>query len=428
MPDLDSKLTAHRSNPANRAALVFVHGFLGDAATTWQKFPGLLQQEPKLDGWDVLSLGYATNLRLDLAGIWSADPPIDRVSKLLGTHIISGELRRYESLGILAHSMGGLAVQRAVLDEQQARARVGHVFLFGTPSGGLMKASLASFFKRQLRDMSHGGPFIQDLRTRWEQAFGAMDHQHPFKLTVATGERDEFVPPESSLAPFPSERFPDVTLAVVPGNHLQIVKPEKLDDLSVRLVVNTLAGSSAPAGQWNSAYVAVEQRRFQSAIDTLEPHKAELDAAGLVQLALALEGVGRGKEALDLLETQGSNDTDAMGVLAGRIKRRWVNQHLEADARKARELYASAYDTSVGRKDWAQAYYHGINVAFFDLAWKKDQSAAEAMAKRVLVHCADAKAGELPKDSKWRLATGRGEPLAARRRHRRGAVPERAGG
>jgi hypothetical protein len=54
----------------------------------------------------------------------------------------------------------------------------------------------------------------------------------------------------------------------------------------------------------------------------LEDHPSELDSEGLVQLALALEGTGRQPEAMEFLEKYAGNDTDPMGVLAGRLKRR----------------------------------------------------------------------------------------------------------
>jgi len=394
----------HLRRPGNRAAIVFVHGFHGNATTTWSRFPDLLGEDHALSGWDVYSLGYSSGLRLDLAGIWSADPDISRIAKLLSTRAALGELQEYESLTFVAHSMGGLVIQRALVDDAALRERIGHVFLFGTPSGGLIKASLVSFFKRQLRDMSEGGAFIQDLRSRWETAFGATQPKaHPFKFVVTAGDRDEFVPPRSSIEPFSS--FSDVQIAVVPGNHLQIVRAETATDLSVQLLKNTLVGKAAPAGPWNSARVAVERRRFQEAIDQLYPTRASLDPSALVQLALALDGVGRDSEALEVLASRNDPNTDAMGVLAGRIKRRWVAERDDRDAARSRELYADAYGKSVERHDWGQAYYHGINVTFLDLAWKEDVKGARENARRVLRHCSDAAREELLKDRKWRLAT-----------------------
>jgi hypothetical protein len=56
--------------------------------------------------------------------------------------------------------MGGLAVQRALLDYADLAARAQNVILFGTPSGGLTKAGLLWRLKRQLRDMAKGGKFV----------------------------------------------------------------------------------------------------------------------------------------------------------------------------------------------------------------------------------------------------------------------------
>ncbi|MDQ2901382.1 MAG: hypothetical protein M3Y07_16530, partial [Acidobacteriota bacterium] len=52
------------------------------------------------------------------------------------------------------HSMGGRVVQCALVRYSNFRARTGYVFLFGTPSAGLHKAALLSFWKRQIRNIA----------------------------------------------------------------------------------------------------------------------------------------------------------------------------------------------------------------------------------------------------------------------------------
>jgi hypothetical protein len=46
----DPSLRAIRQTPGNRAAIVFIHGFGGDIADTWQQFPKYLQDVPQLSG------------------------------------------------------------------------------------------------------------------------------------------------------------------------------------------------------------------------------------------------------------------------------------------------------------------------------------------------------------------------------------------
>src|ERR1700733_15872865 len=61
------------------AVIILLHGFTGSNTETWGKFPELLDQNPALDAWDLVSLGYSTRLAPDLSGVWSADAPIDRL-------------------------------------------------------------------------------------------------------------------------------------------------------------------------------------------------------------------------------------------------------------------------------------------------------------------------------------------------------------
>ncbi len=413
---------------ADRAAVVFIHGFGGDWQATWQSFPDFLAADPRLAGWDIYSLGYDSHLRVDVVKLWSADPDLQEVADKLTTDVRVGELKDYRSLALIAHSMGGLATQRALLDSPALRQRVSHVFLFGTPSGGLVKASLVRLLKPQLRDMARDGAFIRGLRREWNERF-APQRRRPFTFSVVGGLRDEFVPYESSLGPFPEADYPGARF-VVPGNHLEIVKPAGSNAESVQLVISRLVGAAAPAGPWNAARVAIESREFQRAVALLEPRAAELDQEGLTQLALSLEGVGRQDDAIDLLQRHGNSGTDAMGVLAGRLKRRWLLNRIADDGATARRLYTDALALALTAGDFAQAYYHGINVAFFELFVDRQREAARATARQVLVYCAQAAPSELASGRKWRLAT-EGEALLhlgqaedAYERYRQAIAPE----
>jgi pimeloyl-ACP methyl ester carboxylesterase len=199
--------------PTKTAAVVFVHGFTGRADETWGRFPEFLAAEPALRNWGVFSLGYATTLRADVPNIWAADPPLDRLGLSLRTALSVPPLSQYRSLAVVAHSMGGLIAQAAVL-EQATLARVGHLILFGTPSAGLAKSAVLSAIKRQFRNMGNESDFVRRLRRDWKARFR---DQLPFQLLVVAGESDEFVSPASSLDPFPLN-----VRRVVPGNHLEL--------------------------------------------------------------------------------------------------------------------------------------------------------------------------------------------------------------
>jgi pimeloyl-ACP methyl ester carboxylesterase len=394
----DTNLISHRQTPGHQTAIVFIHGFGGLPEKTWAKFPDLLLAEAKLSNWDILSLGYPTGLLPDIVGIWKAQPNIETVARVLTT-ITSLKFERYQSIAWVAHSMGGLVLQRALIDDESFLSKAGHVFLFGTPSNGLIKASFFKFWKRQIDNMTRNGEFIVDLRKRWIQKF--VDRPASFELFVTAGDQDEFVPGHSSLGPFlsliPRNCF------VIPGDHLSIVKPITSEHLGFQLVLNRLTRDAATIVQADAARMAVEMRQFHQVINSLEANKNDLDDPGLVKLALAYEGVGRQEDAVKLLETV-KGDTDALGVLAGRLKRRWLVEQKREDGMRARELYRERFRMSVEDNDPSQAFYHGINLAFMTLAYsdkpeKERLAAARDIAQQVLMYCEKA-----PMD-KWRQAT-----------------------
>lgn len=384
-------LIPYRNN-TQQAAIVFVHGFQGKAISTWNNFPTFVANEPRMAGWDIYSLGYSTSLSIDFAGFWNADPSIITIADKLRTALANFPLDHYKSFALIAHSMGGLVVQRALVDDSSLAGRVSHVLLYGTPSNGLTKSFLVSLLKRQFKNMAANSEFIIDLRQRWKTQF---ESNLPFKFLAVAGERDEFVPRTSSIDPFPMNQR-----AVIPGNHLEIIDPYSTQDIKVQVLLKHLAGEAAPAGPWNSARIAVESRDFVTAIHDLEPNKAQLDNDAVVTLALAYEGASRGQDALALLESRSnSSNTDAMGTLAGRLKRRWLLERQDGDAKRALQLYSEAFDLAKHSINLAQAFYHGINVAFMYLAYLKNEQQAKVIAHEVLDYCKQA-----PRD-KWALAT-----------------------
>ncbi len=374
------------------AAIVFIHGFGTNSERTWGSFLAIVSDEPTLAEWDIYSVGYSTGLLMDIAGLWKASPPIGRLSEYLNTAILNQPLDRYESLAIVAHSMGGLVTQRALVDSAEARRSVGHLICFGSPSGGLRKTSLFTLWKRQIRDMDSESKFINDLRTRWQEQFG---DNPPFSFKVVAGDQDEFVPAWSTLEPF-ADKF----RCVVPGNHMTIVTPSTSADLSVRVLVKHLTGDAAEAGPWNSARVAVERREFQQAIDQLWPHRTELDDATMVTLSLALDSVGRREDAIEVLRDSGRESTsDQMGTLAGRLKRRWLVERRREDAEGARALYADALAAAQAVDRPEQVFYHAINLAFMTLAVDGDPNGAKEWARTAMENAAKAD------ENTWSLAT-----------------------
>jgi hypothetical protein len=244
-----------RKNGAD-SALIFLHGFTGDLRKTWGEFPMLLMGAGELNDWDIFSVGYVSTLFIpDQKGLWKAAPDIQKLADTLVTRLEYG-FDRYRRIAFAAHSMGGLIVQRALLDSEAVRRRISHVFLFGTPSNGLLKAVIAAKLvgKRQVRDMQEGCPFIIRLRRDWEKEFGY--DNFPFHFQSVAGDEDEFVPATSAHG-----NFPRAHCQSIPGGHLEIAKPTSPGHLAVRIVAKGLRERRNPA-----------KERPQSA-DEIDPHQ-----------------------------------------------------------------------------------------------------------------------------------------------------------
>ena len=202
--------------------------------------------------------------------------------------------------------------------------------------------------------------------------------------TVA-GVRDEFVPADSSLGPFPEE-----THVRVNGNHLEIVKPETRESDTTALLFQLLAPRSRPVGL-----------RYEKVAAELESRQAKLSEPEMKELATALELLNRPEEAMRLLEAAQAGSTEMQRVLAGRLKRIWLADPVRRKEQGARalRLYEEAYARAAKSADHAQAFYNGINVAFMHLAMRRNVEDARKMAREVLAHCRKA-----PRDQ-WRMAT-----------------------
>ena len=363
-------LNALRSRPDCERAVIFLHGFSGDRDDTWDRLPGLLGTA--VADWDIYTLGYATTFRPDLLGVWSADPDLPGLATMLTTQARIAPLERYGSLALVAHSMGGLIDQRALVDDAALADRTAKVVLFGTPSAGLRTASWVAFWKRQLRNMAADSAFITTLRREWSARF---EPEPGFELIVVAGEEDLIVPAQSSLAPFPRRMR-----RVVPGDHLSMVRPADTDSPSVRLLLSTL-GEAPSADETTDPLALAAELPDAAALPLIDARGDAMSEPEVVRAALSLEQQGRRDEAMALLHRFQALGTDVQGTLAGRIKRLWIGNEDVGFARHALDLYEGALASARGAGDRSQVSYLAINAAFLEfVAFDRIERARELAA------------------------------------------------
>lgn len=253
------KLTGLRhAGRRNNRALVFVHGFTGDAAATWlaegatESFPRLIASDPDLADYDVYTFGYRTKLR--------SGSRIELLAREFNTGIeallsAAAKTKRDYSLVLLAHSMGGLVCMRYVIDRLQARQRppLLGLLLFGTPTTGTdlvgivklvagivaLKIPVVGWVVRgwfklqhQLTDLATASTFLAGLHDQWALRVvnGGHDSAGPdgrtwLPVRVVTGNADFFVKEASAKGVYGA-----IDWQAVECGHVDLVKPPTRTD------------------------------------------------------------------------------------------------------------------------------------------------------------------------------------------------------
>lgn len=361
---LNEPVTKFRETENSNSAILFVHGFSGDAENTFSEAPKLLMANEEINGWDMFPLGYSGNVVPEMGkNIWACASDIKRNSDFLLTSI-KNKFSKYKRIAIVAHDLGGIVAQQALLElEKEDLDRISHVLFFGTPSNGLPEIELKNFFTygNDEKELKVGSPYMRNLRNRWD---GKFQNKYPFTFKTIAATKDEFVPISSSLEPFTKEYH-----EIIEGSHFSIVQIKNEDDDGYRAIFSTLTNQSFLNKFSNKEEINIAMGEYNEVINSLLPKVEELDGKGLERLVYALEATGREAEAMKILKAHpaAKDNSNLLGIMGGRYKRQYLKTFLEEDLRMAFKHYSDALKISEGKKDYSQEYYHAINLAFLSL-------------------------------------------------------------
>ncbi|MCA9458747.1 MAG: tetratricopeptide repeat protein, partial [Nitrospira sp.] len=175
-----------REKPGKRNKLIlFVHGVIGSANTTWGNppnenfWPAMVRGDsPRFEDYDIYLFNYRTAVR-------KRSPNIHEIAVNELAQLKSHEVfEQYTDIHFIAHSMGGLVVKSMLValksgDEEDLLQQVKSVNFLATPAQGATIARIAAFFSSnpQFRNMesAHMNAFIQSLEDRWVQLLIARD-------------------------------------------------------------------------------------------------------------------------------------------------------------------------------------------------------------------------------------------------------------
>lgn len=234
-------------------AIVFFHGIFGDPKSTFADWPAIVSSDesPLPDHGRIADLAlYSVNY----TAYFNTKAKLDDVAIAVAADLASSSVfRRHRHVFFVAHSMGGLVLERALLHwRQQGKDvlidRVLGVGLLGVPSSGSPLADLASKYgagavaswlgwdSNLLKDLtSNGGSYLDSIESDWEA----------FRDQRQKIDRTRFTP----LVRCGFEQKPQVSLVDVsyvvpklyastacvdrlgfPVTHIDLVKPKDRDD------------------------------------------------------------------------------------------------------------------------------------------------------------------------------------------------------
>jgi len=388
-----SIVTSFRENHGINAA-VFIHGFSGEAHASFGAVPKLLEQDPQMNGWDLFPLGFSENFTPEMGkDIWASELDLQKLADNIASSL-RYKFKDYKRVALIGHSLGGIAIQIALVQLTVAeRDKISHVILMGTPNLGIASEN-ASRFQTGKFLFDRSGLFMEALRKEWTSHFGK---EMPFKLMNAVGTDDGLVSVETSFGAF--ENSNDVLVA---GDHFSMVQPENTAHDGCQLIKKTLTDSAFANQFTNKEDINLLLGNYDAVVRELWSDRDNLGNKGIKNLLFALEGLDRLDDAIELASSsvEQSGGLHLIGLLAGRVKRRYLKTMKEADGYLSFKLYKKAYDLAVAEKNTDQQYFLAINLAFLSLVHEEDKSMMQKYAtlSRKL-------AQEDPFESIWKAAT-----------------------
>jgi pimeloyl-ACP methyl ester carboxylesterase len=363
-------------SPDSNNAIIFVHGFSGEAWKTFGKIPDFLAKEERMEGWDMFPFGFSENVDPKLGKeVFASISDIERVAENLSASI-KHKFGKYKRIAIVAYSLGGLVAQRSILNlNAEHRDRLSHVILFGTPSNGITHNVFKKIWKNKIEELVHGSTYIKQLREDWLKEF---NDNYPFTFKTVAATRDEYVSKESALEPFKKEHWENIC-----GDHTTMVKVTSKDNDGYELILNTLTNNPFFNKYTNDEEINIALGEYDEVVRKLRPALDYLNSDGLEKLIYAMECSGLREEAIEILETHEivHKDGEMLYILGGLFKNEYLNNTNQEDGLASYNCYKKALRIAKKTKDVEQIYLNAINLAFLNLLLQNDKRDMRKYAK-----------------------------------------------
>lgn len=228
-----SHFVGQKSDKLPHRLVIFVHGVLGDADSTWKNsetgtfWPKLLKDDSRAEDADVFVYSYAS----PAIGLASN---VYEIANRMGQELKDREFfEYYDQLYFVSHSMGGLVVKRVLLNLYSAHEtallrRVRAALFISTPAEGADVASLATWLSvnPQFVSMSpdKAADYLQSTEGDWQSLMAARDSDQPFPRAFCAYETQK-THGKVIVPRLYTSKFCDGRIIGFDYDHSQIVKP-----------------------------------------------------------------------------------------------------------------------------------------------------------------------------------------------------------
>lgn len=231
----------------NKNLILFIHGLMGSNETwknevTQNTFPELLLKDFEIkNNFDIAYFEYYSSFLNIKEKIWSITSvfskdkstpkniSVNEISELLKTRI-NYELNDYQSIVIIAHSMGGIIAKKTILDfAENGNSKIKLFLSLAVPHLGSSIADYGSFVSDNIQ--------IQHLKPFQEESMSLLEKWHKSSILPLTkyyaGVYEGVVNVRSAIPPHTNK----IDQIKVDENHITIAKPKDENNI---VIVSTL--------------------------------------------------------------------------------------------------------------------------------------------------------------------------------------------
>jgi pimeloyl-ACP methyl ester carboxylesterase len=230
----------YERNQRKERVIVFVHGLFGDATSTWTcpaktYWPAMLLKDHAFDDSDIYVASYDTPYLGNRM-------TIDDVVANLDNRLENDHIFEHRDVVFVAHSLGGLIVQRFLLTHREYAKQVKVIYFFSTPETGAEVAKVGSIFSQDplLREMFPGGEndYLQNLEMEWRAGdFGNIRRYCAYEMQPTNG---------ILVVDRLSGTRNCGKVVALNENHISIVKPCSVEDDAYIALRNAVEENPAP--------------------------------------------------------------------------------------------------------------------------------------------------------------------------------------